>query len=655
MRSLKTNLKLIFPFLISFCVFYWFPACSGSHESPGPQIDAEIIHGNKEKAFYKTLSSNDAKVILTEGKGFPAKLLHFSSGNVSAPEILNQEALTFSTNGKIITLLGDSGLYEYSQVKVDEIKMGTTPPPPALVEALCTGIAESGYTELHVEASSAGLQFTALKGLQLDIIGGSAGIVKSEMGNLISYQKAGYGTLKINESLVNPADPFSFKANLETTSSTLWNQVANMYCRLNSVPVQIPNLEKSKYYEFVMADSPLSYWRLGEVSGTIAADSSGLGNNATYMNGPVMGVTGAIPGGTDLGLNLPGQTEYVEMGNRSLFNFAATNFSAEMWVYRRSDCGDNWASNWALNMWDKGNGSVGANSWAIDFCGVSGSTNRIRFSIESGPTTYSAEAPSAMNLNSWYHVVAVREGTNIRLFVNGVLQSTTAVGTASINSVGNSLRLGTNKSNAGNAEAKFDEVALYGHALTSAQVLAHYNAGISGVRPSPQIHTVTHTAFVTQNVFSGNFGGLAGADNKCNLAAKAFGTRTANLPGIWRAVASTPTAKAKNRITFQPGASIVNSNGELISEIANDLWAGNLYSPVNRDEFGSTKPSAKVWTGSTLSGASSTNCINWVGGTSQDGITGLSSATDGTWLSYEGAGANGCANTYSLYCINSKD
>ena len=37
------------------------------------------------------------------------------------------------------------------------------------------------------------------------------------------------------------------------------------------------------YYDTVMADSPVSYWRLGEAAGATANDAAG-GNNGTYVN-----------------------------------------------------------------------------------------------------------------------------------------------------------------------------------------------------------------------------------------------------------------------------------------------------------------------------------------------------------------------------------
>ena len=50
----------------------------------------------------------------------------------------------------------------------------------------------------------------------------------------------------------------------------------------------------ASYAATVLADAPVGYWRLGEASGTSAADEIGA-HNGTYVGSPTLGVTG-IPG-----------------------------------------------------------------------------------------------------------------------------------------------------------------------------------------------------------------------------------------------------------------------------------------------------------------------------------------------------------------------
>ncbi|HEX8789576.1 MAG TPA: hypothetical protein VF765_01395, partial [Polyangiaceae bacterium] len=53
------------------------------------------------------------------------------------------------------------------------------------------------------------------------------------------------------------------------------------------------------YVLAVLEDQPVAYWRFGEASGTRAADSSGNGNDATYVGAVSLGAPGAIAGDPD--------------------------------------------------------------------------------------------------------------------------------------------------------------------------------------------------------------------------------------------------------------------------------------------------------------------------------------------------------------------
>jgi hypothetical protein len=72
------------------------------------------------------------------------------------------------------------------------------------------------------------------------------------------------------------------------------------------------------YREAVLTDEPVGYWRLGETSGSTAADETGA-NPGTYENGPALGLPGAINGDTDRRLGLDGVDDDVRIpGSASL-------------------------------------------------------------------------------------------------------------------------------------------------------------------------------------------------------------------------------------------------------------------------------------------------------------------------------------------------
>ena len=77
-------------------------------------------------------------------------------------------------------------------------------------------------------------------------------------------------------------DSFTYKVNDGTSDSN----VATVSITVNATA--------TSYDQAVLADSPAAYWRLGESSGSSAADSSGNGNGGTYQNGPTLRAAGLI-------------------------------------------------------------------------------------------------------------------------------------------------------------------------------------------------------------------------------------------------------------------------------------------------------------------------------------------------------------------------
>ncbi len=88
----------------------------------------------------------------------------------------------------------------------------------------------------------------------------------------------------------------------------------------------------STYATVVKADSPRAYWRLGETSGTSAADQSGNANTGTYGGTFTLNQSGALAGDTDPAVRLTGSGNGdVVFSKSNTLNYGDT-FSYELWV-----------------------------------------------------------------------------------------------------------------------------------------------------------------------------------------------------------------------------------------------------------------------------------------------------------------------------------
>ncbi len=215
------------------------------------------------------------------------------------------------------------------------------------------------------------------------------------------------------------------------------------------------------YSSVILGDGPLGYWRLGETSGSTAADSSGNGYNGTYVS-CTQGVPSLISNnGGNLAVSGDGSTSEVTVGAVAALYSLSRSFSFECWIKPASVSGD-------YGLW-----STGYLGWCVRM--VNGNLDFLSdYSVDIGQITTSFAAGSR------YHVVCVMDASGIvTAYVNGA-----AVGTLDMSAYtysGGYVRIGADGSNSttvGNfMTGVMDEVAIYNKILTATQILNHYNAG----------------------------------------------------------------------------------------------------------------------------------------------------------------------------------
>ena len=302
------------------------------------------------------------------------------------------------------------------------------------------------------------------------------------------------------------------------------------------------------YSASVLADSPLAYWRLGESSGTSAADSSGNNRTGSYLATPSLGLAGALTGDPSTAVGFDGSSEYVNVPYTAALNPA--QFTVEAWAFVTG--GQNtYRSLVTSRDFAPGN----ARGYLI----YAAANNTWQLWTGSGPWNV-LEGP-AVTLNQWTHLVATFDGTTARLYVNGVLADSAAVGY-----VQNTLRpLRIASGNTDGAPNYFlpgrvDEVAVYGSALSAARVSAHFTAaggGGGGNQPPTAVASAQPTSGTVP--LTVNFTG-SGSDPDGTIASYAwdldgdgqFDDSTAQNPSFQYTVAGTYSARL--RVTDNQGA-----------------------------------------------------------------------------------------------------
>ena len=212
------------------------------------------------------------------------------------------------------------------------------------------------------------------------------------------------------------------------------------------------------YEATVLADGPEIYWRLDDVAGTSATDSSGNVLHGTYENGYTLARTSLINDGTSVAFSGAADSDVFYSG-ASVAAFSTGTI--ECWVKSSSP--------------------------GSSFRGIVGKPNAFMLFMNSGVLIAydwggAAIRNTAINIadGGVHHVVmsfqsGVGSGTEIYLDGVSVLTTTITIGDQTLN-----FRAASGGSGQETA-ATIDEVAVYDYVLSPAKVLAHYNAGL----PSP--------------------------------------------------------------------------------------------------------------------------------------------------------------------------
>lgn len=151
--------------------------------------------------------------------------------------------------------------------------------------------------------------------------------------------------------------------------------------------------------------------------------------------------------------------------------------------------------------------------------------------------------------------------------------------------------------------------------------------------------------FVSSGVYTGNLGGIAGADDECRQLAE-----LADLPGDYKAWLSDGGNSPSTHFT-RSDQPYVLTDGTIIASNWSELTDGSLDAPINRTEFGQ-EVSSYVWTSTTATSNvvnSNSVCFNWTDGSDNNsGSVGYTSDTNSGW-SY--AASDTCSSSYHIYCF----
>ncbi|MDM7855582.1 PKD domain-containing protein [Cellulomonas alba] len=244
----------------------------------------------------------------------------------------------------------------------------------------------------------------------------------------------------------------------------------------------IPPAPADAYGAAVYNAGPDLYWRLGETSGTTAADSGPSSNNGSYKGNVTRNVTSGelVPTGNK-GVSFNGNSNNLVSSVNSFTN--PSTYSEELWFRTSTTTGGK-----LVGFGDAQTGTSGSYDRHV-YMETGG---QLTFGVWTGQAN-TITTSTAYNDNKWHYLVATQSADGMKLYVDGALQGTNPQTQAQAYTgywrIGGDTTWGPQPWFRGS----IDEFAIYPVALTANQVAAHWAIGTGGVPNQPPVASFTST------------------------------------------------------------------------------------------------------------------------------------------------------------------
>ncbi len=221
------------------------------------------------------------------------------------------------------------------------------------------------------------------------------------------------------------------------------------------------------YARSVVADGPQHYWRFSEPSGSTVADYTNR-DSGTLTGGPVRGVAGAVPGDS--------ATRFDGTSSQKMYNSAAAFgpfwYTAEAWFNTTTTRGG--------KILSFGTSQSGASSSSqTDHALYMDNSGRINFGSRQGSNQVLTSA-GGLNNGQWHHAVGVVTSSGMNLYIDGVRVGHRADIRTGMSRNGwwrvggDNLSGWPNRPSSDYFAGSVDEVAVYHHGLSAADIRDHY-------------------------------------------------------------------------------------------------------------------------------------------------------------------------------------
>ncbi|MBD3754134.1 MAG: LamG domain-containing protein [Gammaproteobacteria bacterium] len=261
----------------------------------------------------------------------------------------------------------------------------------------------------------------------------------------------------------------------------------------------------------------VGYWSMDDISGTTVVDGSGNGNDGSWVSDDSPALVKTAPGmiGNAASFDGLGDGIFLENTYQGAFSFASANaFTISAWTKLAA---------LQANTTVFTRGGVNTASDGTTYALFTRAANKWTTNISDGTSQhimYDTTEIDSQRVDQWTHFTVTWDGTSFILYKNGTIVSTSAPGLALWESTTQNVRgtsIGAEMRDISTVDNEFngliDEVYVYDRALSGNEVENVY------LSAAPEIGYFVlignQPTNVEGNEFTGNLGGLSGANSTC--------------------------------------------------------------------------------------------------------------------------------------------
>ena len=261
----------------------------------------------------------------------------------------------------------------------------------------------------------------------------------------------------LNEGRINFTCVAQDYDNLENVSLQVYNIYNGQTINLTKNSGEIPNNDSNLQLLLHLDNDPYFDENMTFVYDASGHNNNGIVSGATYVN------NSKINGG----FMFDTPDDFIELNGSEDLRMIDSEFSIEAWI-NVSQAKD------GLVVGEFGPVCGGGN----EVYGIyTSETGYFGFSLHNGTTLKSIYSYNPFRLHDWYHVVGVYNRTQMKIYVNGILNRTTD-SSGLLNPIGYKFNIGKwIQCNIYDFKGVVDEVAVYNKALSDEEISRYYNLG----------------------------------------------------------------------------------------------------------------------------------------------------------------------------------